>query len=415
VLVAPDRVGPQMAGPGIRYAELARILSRSHDVTLAAPVGSTELPAFPPLRVYDPAHPASLRRLLADAEVVVAPPLGPALALGLSHGRRRWIADLYNPEPFEGLHAHPAAGRAQLRILDALRIDRLTYAARSADAFICAGERQRAMWLGYLAASRRVTSRAHAGDPELLRLIAVVASGVPDEPPVAPPGPTLRGSALPADALIAVWNGGVWPWLDLRTTVDAISRLRAGDPRWVLVITGAGRPGRASFAGDALQDAYARLGDSGLHVVASWTDYDHRGDVLLEADVGVCTHLAGVESSMAERVRVLDLLWAGVPVACSAGDPIAELVSLHGLGRVVAPGDSDALARALAEIADTGRAAFALALARAAAARRWSVTAAPLLALIDRDDGVRLRPGLVARSLAARHRVAAAAQRALSR
>jgi glycosyltransferase involved in cell wall biosynthesis len=404
-----------MAGPGIRYAELARILSRIHEVTLAAPAGSTQLPAFPPLQVYDPAHPASLERLLADAEVVVAPPLAPALASRLSHGHRRWIADLYNPEPFEGLHAHPAAGRVLLRTLDALRIDRLTYAARSADAFICAGERQRAMWLGYLAASRRVTSGAHAGDPELLRLIAVVGSGVPEEPPVAPPEPTLRGSAVPPNARVAVWNGGVWPWLDVRTAVEAVATLRASDPRWVLVIAGAGRPGRASFGGEALQDAHVRLGHSGLHVVAAWTDYDRRGDVLLEADVGVCTHLAGAESDMAERVRVLDLIWGGVPVACSAGDPAAELVRMRGLGRVVAPGDSAALARALAEIADTGRAAFAPALARAAAERRWSATAAPLLALIADDEGVRRRPGVVARSVAARHRVSAAAQRALRR
>src|ERR1044072_9732330 len=78
VLVAPDRVGPQMAGPGIRYAELARILSRIHDVTLAAHAGSSGLPGFPPLRLYDPAHPASLQQLLSDAEVVVGPPLAPA-------------------------------------------------------------------------------------------------------------------------------------------------------------------------------------------------------------------------------------------------------------------------------------------------------------------------------------------------
>jgi glycosyltransferase involved in cell wall biosynthesis len=415
MLVAPDRVGPQMAGPGIRYAELARILSRIHDVTLAAPAGSSGLPGFPPLQVYDPAHPASLQQLLADAEVVVAPPLAPALASRLSHGRRRWIADLYNPEPFEGLHAHPAAGRVRRRSLDVLRIDRLTYAARCADAFICAGERQRAMWLGYLAASRRVTSRAHAGDPELRRLIAVVGSGVPEEPPVAPPSPVLRGPVVPEDARIAVWNGGVWPWLDLRTSVDAVAALRARDRRWVLVIAGAGRPGRASFGGEALREAHARLGDSGLHVVAAWTDYDRRGDVLLEADVGICTHRAGVESQVAERVRVLDLLWAGVPVACSAGDPVAELVGPQGLGRVVPPGDSQALARALAEIADAGRAAFAPALASAAAKRRWSATAVPLLALIADDDGPRRRPGLVARSVAARHRLAGAAGRALVR
>ncbi len=413
--MAPDRVGPQMAGPGIRYAELTRILARSHDVVLVAPSGSSALAGVPPPQVYDPADAAAFGRLVADADVVVAPPLAPALAMRLARARARWIADLYNPEPFEGLHAHPVAGPRRLRALDTLRIDRLTHAARTADAFVCASERQRDMWLGYLAASRRVTTRAHAADPTLTGLIAVVGSGVPEEPPRTPAAPVLRGMAVPADARIAVWNGGVWPWLDLRTVVDALVALRERDRRWVLVVAGAGRPGADAPGGAALADARARLGDAGLHVAAEWTDYDRRADVLLEVDVGVCMHPAGVESRFAERVRILDLVWAGVPVACSAGDPAAELVSGRGLGRVVAPGAVTALAGALVEIADLGRAAFAPELARAAAERRWSVTAAPLLAMIERDDGARRRPGVVGRAVGARHRLAGAAQRRLSR
>ncbi len=138
--------------------------------------------------------------------------------------------------------------------------------------------------------------------------------------------------------------------------------------------------------------------------------YERRADVLLEADVGVCAHAPGVESRFAERIRVLDLVWAGVPVACTAGDPAAELVGARGLGRVVAPGDADALARALAEIADAGRAAFAPALSAVAAERRWSAMAAPLLALID-DEPAKRRPDVVARLVGARHRAAAALTR----
>ena len=47
VLVSPDTVGSLMAGPAIRFVEMARALSAHFDVTLAAPDGSTALPDWP--------------------------------------------------------------------------------------------------------------------------------------------------------------------------------------------------------------------------------------------------------------------------------------------------------------------------------------------------------------------------------
>jgi glycosyltransferase involved in cell wall biosynthesis len=410
VLISPDRVGPAMAGPGIRYAELARSLAAWHDITLAAPRGSDPAPGLPDPQIYDPARPAGLDALLAGADAVVAPPLPPVLAARIPRSGAAWIADLYNPEPFEGLLAHPGAGERRRRALDVVRIDRISFALRTADTFVCAGERQRDMWLGYLAASRRIDSALHDRDPELRSLIGVVGGGVPDEPPVPPAAPVLRGVAVDAGARIAVWNGGLWPWLDPATVVAAVARLRARDPRWVLAIAGSGRPGHDA-APDALRDARERLGPDGLHVGGTWTDYARRSDVLLESDVGVCTHLPGTESRFAERLRLLDLVWAGVPVVCTEGDALAGLVAGRRLGHVVPPGDVGALAEALARTADAGRAAYAEALAAAAAERRWSRVAAPLAERISAAAPVRRRARPVARALALRHRAAAAAER----
>src|SRR5215208_665957 len=109
VLVSPDRVGPRMAGPGIRYFELARRLAAAHDVLLAAPTGSEAIGA-PALAVYEPGRRESLHRLLAPGQVVVAPPLATRLAGRLTSGDRRWIVDLYNPELFEGLEFQKGRG-----------------------------------------------------------------------------------------------------------------------------------------------------------------------------------------------------------------------------------------------------------------------------------------------------------------
>jgi glycosyltransferase involved in cell wall biosynthesis len=378
--------------------ELAAALRRHFEVRLAAPAGSERVAE------YDPRRPASLARCMQGVDVMVAPPLAPAMLAG----RRRppWVCDLYNPELFEGLEVHAQRGPRRRRALDVLRIDRLAYAARTADAFVCASERQRDMWLGFLGASRRVRSADHARDRDLRALIDVVAAGVPDAPATHSGRPPLRGSALPADARIVLWNGGLWPWLDPELAARAVVAMRRADARWVLVVSGSARP-RSEAGADATRPLRAHLPDGGLHVAADWTPYAQRADLLLEADVGVCTHRRGVEARFADRTRLLDCVWAGLPIVCSAGDAMSDVVAARGLGRVVAAGDEAALGSALTEVAESGRAAYADALAALATERRWSAVAGPLVAAIERVAArPARRPDLVARAVGARHEAA---------
>ena len=39
VLISADKVGKNMAGPGVRYFEMAKVLSKQFDVVLLAPDG----------------------------------------------------------------------------------------------------------------------------------------------------------------------------------------------------------------------------------------------------------------------------------------------------------------------------------------------------------------------------------------
>ena len=59
------------------------------------------------------------------------------------------------------------------------------------------------------------------------------------------------------------------------------------------------------------------------------------------------THYEHVETTFAFRTRVLDYLWAGLPIVTTDGDSFAELVREEGLGVVVPAEDPDALAAAL--------------------------------------------------------------------
>src|SRR6185436_9947916 len=52
----------------------------------------------------------------------------------------------------------------------------------------------------------------------------------------------------------------------------------------------------------------------------AWVPYERRGDYLLEADLGVSTHFQHVETTFSFRTRILDYLWAGLPIVSTRGD-----------------------------------------------------------------------------------------------
>jgi glycosyltransferase involved in cell wall biosynthesis len=414
LLVSPDRVAPNMAGPGVRYAELARALSRVHEVCLAAPLGSASVDSELPVGVYDPLRPGALRRLLSSSEIVIAPPLAPGVIGDVAGGRRTWIVDLYNAEPFEGL-AHRPGGRIRERLRGLARIDRLTFAARCGAAFLCATERQRDMWLGLLAANRRLDPAEYRGDPNLRRLIEVVPFGLPSAP-ARRIGAGVRGGVFPADAKIMVWNGGVWDWFDPETVLAALVLLRREDPAWHLAFSGLGRPShRAQMAASGrVLELVGRLGleaERAVHV-RDWTPYAERAAPLLDADMGVSAHRLSLEARFAHRARILDLVWTHTPILCTMGDEWSDIVVAEGLGEAVPVGDPDAFAEAATRIAERGRGFYAGALEVAAASRTWDQVAAPLIGLVESVASLPpRRPDLVGRGVALRHRAASAAQR----
>ncbi len=421
IFVSPDRVGPEMAGPGVRYVELARQLAKTHDVLVAAPTGSGPVANGPEVAVYDPERPQTLRSLLAGREVVVAPPLPPRLMRGVATSSRAWIVDLYNPEPFEGLEHQRTRPRFERKVRDVVRIDRVAFAVRAGSAFVCASERQRDMWLGFLAASRRLDSDLYARDAELRTLVDVVPFGLPETEPIAGAEPVLRGPVFPVDTRIMVWNGGLWDWLDPLTVLRALALLRADDPAWGLVFMGTIRPSHREQM--AMTERAVQLADElglreagAVHFRPGWTPYADRASLLLECDMGVSAHRASLETRFSYRSRMLDFLWTRLPIVSSDGDEWAERIAAERLGEVAPPGDPEAFAAAAKRVAERGRPAFAGALAEAASRETWSDAVKPLARLVETVSASPGRHGRLARTLYdARHSTVARAARARGR
>jgi glycosyltransferase involved in cell wall biosynthesis len=387
LVVSSEPVGERMAGPAIRAYELARALAGTCDVTLSAPapsaVGDTRL------RVLDGGM-ADVEALIAAArahDVVVAQELPPVAIERLAGGPARLVADLYNPvmvEVLAGTAGRPAAARERIARRVAARTLALLAAA---DLVICANERQRDLWVGGMALHGLVEPSLYDHDPALRSLVVVVPFGLPGDPPPSDRG-ALRAAfpAIGAGDRVLVWGGGLWSWLDPATAFEAVGRLeRDAGPAVHLVVLGAGRPGLAATgqagAGDRALEVARRAGLLGrrVHVNPDWIPYDRRGAWLAGADAGVTAHHDGLEARYAHRTRVLDYIWAGLPVVASRGDALAELIERERLGAVADPGDvagfAAACAEALGPAGDDARARIAA----LAPTLRWDVVAAPLV------------------------------------
>jgi hypothetical protein len=111
-----------------------------------------------------------------------------------------------------------------------------------------------------------------------------------------------------------------------------------------------------------------------------WVPYTERARYLAEADLGVSTHREHLETHFAFRTRMLDYVWARLPIVCTDGDVFAALVRREGLGAVVPPGDPAALAGAIDRLlGDAGaRAAAREHLLRLGRELQWSRVVAPL-------------------------------------
>ena len=394
-----DRAGPSMAGPVIRAVELAARLARDHDVLLACP-GATNLPegnrrhGDAKFAVAEHAAGQSLLPFLGGADVLVTQGFGFARTdLARLPAGLRLVLDLYDPVQLELLSRLREDESAEGRLHLAFVRRRLLALLARADHVLCASERQRALWLGWLGAAGRLTLPALRDDPEAKSLLALVPFGIPAiESPrsLLPAASTLP--VRPGESAV-LWWGGLWDWMDPLTAIRAIARVRAQGLRAALVLPAANRPGSGPMVIAARAEAEARalgLWGSGVVQLPCWVPYAERGALLRSAAVAVSCHRPSLEAELSFRTRLLDCVWAGLPAAATAGDHLSARAEQEGWVRTVPPGDSDALASTLIKLLKPEEQVSCRAAAAAAApGYSWDLPAATLLALLARPRPAR--------------------------
>jgi glycosyltransferase involved in cell wall biosynthesis len=400
-----------MAGPGIRAWELARAVARAgHTVTLAAPRAQPpgDAPSAPhaqppggdasvdqgedrlELMAYSSAG-DELREAAGRAEVVLVQSLVLANHPFLAALDKPLACDLYDPFVLENLPGRAGMAVTRRTRRDQGDIEALRALLARGDFFLCASTVQRDFWLGALAGAGRVNAANYEHDPSFASLLDVVAFGIPAEPPVPAP-PALKGvvPGIAGTDIVALWGGGIWNWLDPLTLLRAAARVADNHPLRI-VFMGTATPSPHEPGQEMARAARREAQSLGLDGRVAffregWVPYAERGGLLLEADIGVSCHRPLVESRFAFRTRLLDCIWAGLPIVATEGDALSEVIRTYGLGETAPPEDPVLLAGALVTAIERtragGRASFGPAFAAVRTDYLWDRVAAPLVRFV---------------------------------
>jgi glycosyltransferase involved in cell wall biosynthesis len=412
LVLSLDMLGPRMAGIAIRALETARALAPHADVTLAAARQADEPAQLDvPVVGYHRHDGRTLAPHLQGVDAVIGQPQWPGVMRALERSGARLIFDLSGPEVIETIESHRTAPVRRQRIANAFVTDRLVDALRIGHHFVASSDRQLDLWLGTMIGARLLRPEMYDSDPSFANRMALVPSGLPDEPPRATGsgGARTRFAGIDRQDEVVLWTSAVWPWLDAETPIRAMALLAERRPAARLVFMARQDRAVGQNAAERAQALAQELGvlDRNVFFNDGWVPYDERADWLLDAACAVSCHLPSLETRFSWRTRYLDCFWAGLPVVCTRGEVLADRIAREDLGAAVPEGDPEALAAALEQVLARGRADYAPRLANVADELRWSRATRPLVRFVcdtplpDRlGAGVRRRPAHALRQFA---------------
>jgi len=355
-IISYDVIGKNMAGPGIRFYEFAKILSNYLDVTLLTPNKiDIDTEGFK-TRQYKIDNYKSLQRYIENSDIILIQGHILYYFPFLKNFKGKIIVDLYNPFNLESLEMFKDSNMEERIRIDKNNLNILKFQLTIGDFFICASEKQRDYWIGMLNAVGRINPYNYDSDSTLRNLIDIVPSGIPSEPP-------LRSNLSIMDVIpnikeediIILWGGGIWNWLDPITAIKALWEITRSRKDIKLVFMGIKHPDPKLPEMKKCIEAIKLARELDLYekdvFFNEWAPYKLRQTFLLGSDVGLSIHHERIETEFSYRTRVMDYIWARLPVITTEGDSIAKMVKVENIGEVVKCEDTHQLSRVIESMA----------------------------------------------------------------
>ena len=345
LFLSQKTIGKNMAGPGVRVYELAKSLAAENDVAILAPKKSE-------LAKKDSIF--NLWRHIIRAEVVIVQIFylkffWLMLAFLL---RKKIVVDAYFPSYLESFEKFYSSAK-ESGLKNKIDILRTKILMKLGDYFICASDKQRALWLGWLSSLGRVNPKLYGLDKSFNKVISVVPAGIRETAPVQKKK-YLRETIkeLKGEDRIILWFSGIWPWLDPITAIKAIKLIENKTIKLVFF----GMTTVDDFFKDEkkpkLSEAKKLAGDLGLlnnrvFFIDERLPYEDIADVLLDASIGLSLSRNHLETQFAIRGRGLEYIWANLPMVATKGDLLAEIIAKNSLGELIDFENEEQLAKAI--------------------------------------------------------------------
>ncbi|MDI6821554.1 MAG: glycosyltransferase [Actinomycetota bacterium] len=356
LIISNDTVARRMAGPAIRCWEFAKALSREHEVILAIPNETDLKPDGFKIETYEKTKKRKLEKLAKWCDLFICQGFILHHFPFLKKARKPIVVDVYDPFTLEMLELFKYKSFKERLNIHEANLTVLNDQLLVGDFFICASEKQRDFWIGMLSSLNRINPSTYDSDKTLRSFIDVVPFGLPSLAP-RHTRQVLKGAyrGLDENDKVILWGGGIYNWFDPITLIKAMYNIaqKRGDVK--LFFMGLEHPNpdvpEMKMCVDAIRlSKELDLYDEYVFFNFGWIPYDERQNYLLEADIGISIHLQHVETEFSYRTRLLDYIWAGLPIVATKGDSMSELVERHNLGRTVEPENVENLTEVLLEL-----------------------------------------------------------------
>lgn len=383
-----------LLGPDLRALEMARAATRAGlDATLFADVPTArqwEGIRLSPLREF---RVSSVR---AGERIVLSESVAARLAFQLARESIPFHVDLYGFPPAELPAVYmgwPPSARRIDRIRRALRIQ---FATAHAERIYLSHPGQMAMLAGMISAGPQ------ANAPELLEGLSERIVYLPmGTPTFTDPGENPYPTAL-RERPVFLFGGGMWPWFDLRSLVEAFALADSRGSKAALFFL-SGKDLTGIEANRRLVETIRELAD-GLGASERSVFFNERDarPSDLAAYVGFCragamANAGGLESTLAWRTRYLDLMAAGRPLVLAGDDPLGSMMARADAALVTPSGNPQALADSICRLAqdDALAARMGEASRELGASLTWERTLEPFRNILASPSGFRKsrRPG----------------------